>query len=111
MLAGGAAPPVGARHAFREGAPVEALSPKTAAFLLAFAPQFVDPVQGPVAMRFVVPGVVSVAPNTLAGVVVGFVAGRLRDAAARPSLVRRLREASGAAMVALGLALTRRPAA
>src|SRR5918997_6882636 len=43
-LGGGAAvPAVGARRAFREGVMVEALNPKTAAFFLAFVPQFVDP--------------------------------------------------------------------
>jgi hypothetical protein len=33
---------VGACRAFREGVIVEALNPKTAAFFLAFIPQFVD---------------------------------------------------------------------
>jgi threonine/homoserine/homoserine lactone efflux protein len=105
------APVMGVRRAFREGVVVEALNPKTAAFFLAFIPQFVDPT-GNVAVQFVVLGVVSVALNTGADVVVAFLAGRLRDGAgARPGLVRRLREASGAAMVALGvgLALAKRP--
>jgi threonine/homoserine/homoserine lactone efflux protein len=58
-------------------------------------------------------GSMSVALNTLADIVVAFAAGGIRDgAAARPALIRRLREASGAAMVALGigLALAKRPA-
>lgn len=107
----GGAPVMGVRRAFREGVVVEALNPKTAAFFLAFIPQFVDPA-GAVAVQFVVLGVISVALNTAADVVVAFLAGRLRDGAgARPGLVRRLREASGAAMVALGvgLALAKRP--
>jgi threonine/homoserine/homoserine lactone efflux protein len=102
----------GARVAFREGVLVEALNPKTAAFFLAFVPQFVDP-RGPVALQFVVLGFVSVALNTLADVLVAFAASGIRDgAAARPALVRRLREGSGAAMIALGLGLVlaRRPA-
>ena len=112
-LAGGtAAPPVGARRAFREGVLVEALNPKTAAFFLAFVPQFVDPAAGNVALQFAVLGFVSVALNTLADIVVAFAAGGIRaGATARPTLIRRLREGSGAAMVALGigLALAGRP--
>ena len=58
-------------------------------------------------------GGISVALNTAADVVVACAAGGIRaGAAARPGLIRRLREGSGAAMVALGigLALARRPA-
>lgn len=112
-LAGGSAPPLGPRRAFREGVVVEALNPKTAAFFLAFIPQFVDPAQGHVALQFVALGFVSVALNTLADIVVAFAASRIHEGAvARPALVRRLREASGAAMIALGigLALAKRPA-
>ncbi len=106
------APPIGPGRAFREGVLVEALNPKTAAFFLAFVPQFVDPAAGPVAPQFMVLGFVSVALNTLADVVVAFAAGGIRDGAvARPTLIRRLREGSGAAMIALGvgLALAKRP--
>ena len=104
---GPAAPPSGPRRAFREGVLVEALNPKTAAFFLAFVPQFVDPAGGQVALQFVVLGFVSVALNTLADIVVAFAASGIRaGAAARLSLTRRLREASGAAMIALGIGLT-----
>src|SRR3954453_848792 len=108
-----AAPPVGARRAFREGVLVEALNPKTAAFFLAFVPQFVDPAAGRVAAQFAVLGIVSVLLNTAADVAVAFVASRIKQGAAEsPTLVRRLQEASGGLMVALavGLALARRPA-
>jgi threonine/homoserine/homoserine lactone efflux protein len=112
-LVNGTAPSaIGPRRAFREGVLVEALNPKTAAFFLAFVPQFVDPAVGPVAPQFMVLGFVSVALNTLADVVVAFAAGGIRDSAvARPALIRRLREGSGAAMIALGvgLALAKRP--
>lgn len=107
------APPVGGRRAFREGVLVEALNPKTAAFFLAFVPQFVDPNAGHVALQFVVLGFVSVAFNTLADIVIAFVASSiLEGAAARPGSIRRLRQASGGAMIALGvgLALATRPA-
>jgi len=112
VLGRDAAPPAGAWRAFREGMLVEALNPKTAVFFLAFVPQFVNPAEGRVALQFVALGFVSVALNTLADVAVAFAAGGIRDgAAARPVLVRRLREASGAAMITLGigLVLARRP--
>jgi threonine/homoserine/homoserine lactone efflux protein len=113
LKGGSAAQPVGPRRAFREGILVEALNPKTAAFFLAFIPQFVDSSEGDVALQFVALGFVSVALNTLADIVVAFAASGIRKgAAARPVLIRRLREASGAAMMALGigLALAKRPA-
>lgn len=105
--------PAGTRRAFREGVVVEALNPKTAAFFLAFVPQFVDPLAGSVAVQFAMLGSVSVLLNTAADVAVAFAAGRaLHGAAQRPRLVQRLRQASGGAMVALGLGLllARRPA-
>ena len=107
-LAGGAAAPaIGTLRAFREGMLVEALNPKTAAFFLAFIPQFVDPAVGRVAVQFVVLGTISVVLNTAADIVVAVAASGIREgAAARPALVRRLREGSGAAMIALGLGLT-----
>ncbi len=81
------APPIGLHRAFREGVMVEALNPKTAAFFLAFVPQFVDPAAGGVALQFAVLGVVSVALNTLADVVVAYAAGGVRAGMTkRPSL-------------------------
>lgn len=106
------APALGTRRAFREGVVVEALNPKTAAFFLAFVPQFLDPSAGSVALQFVVLGTVSVLLNTLADIVVSFGAGWVREgAAARPAVIRRLQQASGCGLVALGagLALVRRP--
>ena len=111
-LNGGTGAAVGTRRAFREGVLAEALNPKTAAFFLAFIPQFVDPATGSVALQFVVLGTVSVALNTLVDVVVALAASRIREGAtARPRLIRRLRQASGGAMMALGvgLALAKRP--
>ena len=107
VAGGAAAPAIGILGAFREGMLVEALNPKTAAFFLAFIPQFVDPAAGRVAVQFVVLGTISVVLNTAADIVVAVAASGIREgAAARPALVRRLREGSGAAMIALGLGLT-----
>lgn len=95
----------GARRAFREGILVEALNPKTAAFFLAFIPQFVDP-SGDVACQFVILGLVSVALNTAVDVVVTYWAARARAGlAGRPGLVVRMRQASGAVMCGLGASL------
>ena len=104
-------PAMGAQRAFREGVVVEALNPKTAAFFLAFIPQFLDPSAGPVAVPFIVLGAISVTLNTLADIVVAIGASRIREgAASRPAFIRRLREISGASMIALGagLALAKR---
>jgi len=95
----------GSRQAFREGIIVEALNPKTAAFFLAFVPQFVDASQ-PVAAQFVVLGVISVALNTTADIVVTYGAAIARaDLENRPSLIMRARRASGAVMCGLGASL------
>jgi threonine/homoserine/homoserine lactone efflux protein len=105
-------PPVGARRAFREGILIEALNPKTAAFFLAFVPQFVNPAEGHVALQFMVLGSVSVALNTLADLVVVFAASGIREGAiVRPALIRSLRQGAGAGMMALGvgLAVAKRP--
>ena len=102
----------GSRRAFREGIVVEALNPKTAAFFLAFLPQFVDPAAGPVWLQFLALGLISVLLNTAADVVVALMAARARSAAlARPTLLQRLRQASGLLIAGLGLSLffARRP--
>lgn len=100
----------GARRALREGILVEAFNPKTAAFFLAFIPQFVDPVAH-VAAQFVVLGLISVALNTSVDLIVTIWATKARAwLARRPSLITRLRQLSGAVMCGLGasLLLTRR---
>lgn len=100
------APSMGAGRAFREGVVVEALNPKTAAFFLAFIPQFLDPSAGAVAVPFILLGSISVALNTLADIVVAIGASHIREGAAtRPAFIRRLREISGASMMALGVGL------
>ena len=102
----------GAKQAFREGVLVEALNPKTAAFFLAFIPQFLDPNASNPALEFVALGLISVTLNTLADVIVVVTASRARaKLAARAHLIQRLRQGSGIFIAGLGvsLALARRP--
>ena len=95
----------GARFALREGIVVEALNPKTAAFFLAFIPQFVDP-SANVTQQFVILGLISVALNTAADVVVTYWAAKARERLAeRPSAIIRMRQTSGAVMCGLGATL------
>ena len=78
---------------FREGVLVEALNPKTAAFFLAFIPQFIDPAGSYPALQFITLGLISVALNTLADVVVVMMAATARTRhlhVQRPGLLRRL---------------------
>ncbi|MBM3648582.1 MAG: LysE family translocator [Alphaproteobacteria bacterium] len=108
-----AASGVGAGKALRDGIVVEALNPKTAAFFLAFLPQFVVPAAGPVWLQFLVLGLISVALNTAVDVVVAIMAARVRSMAlARRSLLDHLRIGAGMAIAGLGLLLlfARRPA-
>jgi threonine/homoserine/homoserine lactone efflux protein len=100
-------------QAFREGILVEALNPKTAAFFLAFIPQFVDPTAGYPALQFIALGLISVTLNTLADIIVViFAAAASATLARRPRLIQRLKQGSGLFMAGLGvsLALARRPA-
>ncbi len=92
--------------AFREGTIVEALNPKTAAFFLAFVPQFIEPAHGSIALQFVFLGFISVALNTGADIAIVFIAHRIKTIAAScPRLMRNLQIGSGGVMVALGVGL------
>jgi threonine/homoserine/homoserine lactone efflux protein len=106
--------PTGTVRAFREGIVVEALNPKTAAFFLAFIPQFLDPASAHPALQFMMLGMISVALNTSADIVVVAIASTARAGLARrPNLFQRLRQGSGLFIAGLGISLTlaRRPAA
>lgn len=95
----------GVGRAFREGILVEALNPKTAAFFLAFIPQFIDPAAN-VARQFIILGVISVVLNTGVDVVVTYWAAKARAGLAkRPSLIVKMRQTSGAVMCGLGASL------
>jgi threonine/homoserine/homoserine lactone efflux protein len=105
--------PSSVERAFREGVLVEALNPKTAAFFLAFIPQFLDPAAGHPGLQFMALGLISVTLNTFADVIVVMVAARARaHLVRRPMFVQRLRQGSGLFIAGLGisLAFARRPA-
>jgi threonine/homoserine/homoserine lactone efflux protein len=104
--------PVGDKRAFRDGVLVEALNPKTAAFFLAFIPQFLDPAGSNPTLQFIMLGAISVTLNTLADIVVVLMASATRtQLIGRPQLMRRLTQGSGVFIAGLGLslALARRP--
>jgi threonine/homoserine/homoserine lactone efflux protein len=106
--------PAGTAGAFRDGVVVEALNPKTSAFFLAFIPQFLDSAASHPALQFMALGLISVTLNTLADIVVVFIASAARaNFVRRPHLVQHLRQGSGLFIAGLGvsLALARRPAA
>ena len=88
--------------AFRQGVIVEALNPKTALFLLAFLPQFVNP-DGPVVLQILLLGCISVLFNTVADLVVagfaGSIGSRMRDSV---RFRRGQRLFSGCAFIGLG---------
>jgi threonine/homoserine/homoserine lactone efflux protein len=106
--------PAGTARAFREGIVVEATNPKTAAFFLAFIPQFLDTTIGHPALQFMMLGLISVALNTFADLIVVVLASATRaNVMRRPQVFRRLRQGSGVFMIWLGasLLLARRPVA
>jgi|SRR5579862_7414221 len=98
------AAPISSLHVFRQGILTEVLNPKTALFFLSFLPQFVNPHLGHVVVQFLTLGLVSVALNTSADLVVVMFAaplGRYLQSSAR--LRRNQRVASGAGMIGLGV--------
>lgn len=106
--------PANPRRAVVDGILVEALNPKTAAFFIAFLPQFVDLSRGHVALQFLLLGLVSVVLNTSVDLVVALAAGAVRGSLTeRGNTIMRVRQGAGGLMVALGvdLLLTRRLAA
>jgi len=92
-----------AQGSFRQGVLTEALNPKTALFFLSFIPQFIPAGRGHVFLQFIVLGATSVVLNTIADLVVVFMAAplerKLRNSA---PFRRRQRVASGVGMIGLG---------
>jgi len=89
--------------AFRQGIFTEALNPKTALFFLSFIPQFIAPERGHVFWQFVVLGIISVAMNTAADLIVVALAAPLERKLKENARFRRgQRVASGVGMIGLG---------
>jgi len=89
--------------AFRQGIFTEALNPKTALFFLSFIPQFIAPERGHIFMQFAALGIVSVALNTAADLVVVTLSVPLERKLKSSARFRRgQRTASGLGMIGLG---------
>ena len=89
--------------AFRQGIFTEALNPKTALFFLSFIPQFIAPERGHVFWQFVALGIISVAMNTAADLLVVHLAAPLERKLKESARFRRgQRVASGVGMIGLG---------
>ena len=89
--------------AFRQGVLTEALNPKTALFFLSFIPQFIAPERGHVFLQFAILGIISVALNTAADLLVVSLAAPLERKLKSSARFRRTqRTASGLGMIGLG---------
>lgn len=103
----------GLARAWRDGLAVSALNPKTAAFFLAFLPQFIAPAAGHVALQFLALGLMAILLYTASDAIMALAAARLKRLfTGRGNAIIRVRQAAGGAMICLGLGLllTRRPA-
>ncbi len=88
---------------FLQGVLTEVLNPKTALFFLSFIPQFVPRHGSHVFAAFLLLGLISVTLNTTGDLIAVMLAAPLKQLFTRSRLARiRQRQASGAAMIALG---------
>jgi threonine/homoserine/homoserine lactone efflux protein len=104
---GAAGPRVGRdsmRRIFSQGIVVNLLNPKSALFLVAFLPQFVDVAKGHVAVQIIALGLIfiamGIASDSVYALAAGSVAGRLRR---NHGLMRRQRYFAGGLYILLGL--------
>ena len=93
-------------RAFWQALVVSLTNPKVILFVLAFIPQFVDPVRGPVLAQFLIFGGVLCVGGLVINGLVGVFAGGLGSKMARsPRLARALGLASGGIFAALAVRL------
>ena len=93
-------------RAFWQALVVSLTNPKVILFVLAFIPQFVDPVRGPVLAQFLIFGAVLCVGGLVINGLVGVFAGGLGSKMARsPRLARGLGLASGGIFAALAVRL------
>jgi threonine/homoserine/homoserine lactone efflux protein len=94
------------RRALLDGAIVNALNPKTALFFLAFLPQFVDPIRGPVGPQVLALGLVFVMLGLVTDGLYAIAAGSARRwiLAASPRFMTGQRWVTGAMYIGLGVA-------
>ncbi|MGE4482322.1 LysE family translocator [Acidocella sp.] len=104
----------GMRRAWRDGMAVALFNPKTAAFFIAFLPQFINPGAGRVGLQFLALGAVAVCVYALSDAMMALLAARLkRCLAGQGAMAARIRQLAGGMMICLGVGLlfARRPAA
>jgi threonine/homoserine/homoserine lactone efflux protein len=93
------------RRIFTQGFVVNLLNPKLALFFLAFLPQFIDPVFGPVGPQFLLLGITFTVIALISDSLYALLAGTARDwLRARPGFTHGQKYASGGVYVALGVA-------
>lgn len=102
---------VPAREVFGHAAVVTALNPKSIVFFIAFVPQFIRP-DAPLLPQFAVLTATFVTLATVNALAYALLADRLRTGLKRPTVLRRMTQGGGIALMGMGLitALTRRAA-
>ncbi|WP_417724849.1 LysE family translocator [Salipiger sp.] len=102
---GGLAAPaadVSARGVFGHAAAVTALNPKSIAFFIAFAPQFLDPTR-PLLVQFAILVATFVTLAALNALAYALAADRLRRMIARPRVLTGLTRGGGVALIGMGV--------
>ena len=96
---------VTARKVFGHTAAVTALNPKSIAFFIAFAPQFITPA-APLLPQFAVLTATFVGLAAINAFAYALAADRLRQVIARPAIITWITRAGGAALVTMGIITT-----